>query len=496
VASRPLPLPRHPPFAGVNATSARLSAIACGAVFALSTALAFDTKVGVAVLVALCFVPLALLRLRVAICAWVVLGFFSRTSALEAVPNKLLLLLVGSWLLLLAGRRAKARDMFSHGRVLIAWTLAFLVWTLITLAWAPSPSAAERPVKELLYAALGLVLIIGTVSERRHVRWVMAAFVAGAALSVLWGVAKGGLSSSGAANEVANIDGRFQGGAGDPNYLAALLVPALIFAGGLAIRRSFTQRGLLALATAILAVGLAATQSRGGLIAAGVCAVVALAIWRGRRGAILGLIGLAGLVVAVFFVANPVAWARIQSANQGSGRVDIWTVAWRVVQNHPIGGVGVAQFPVVSPHYTLLPGALQYVNLIVEKHIVVHNLYLQLWAETGIIGLLLFFGVVASSLASSWRAVQLFEAAGDREMSILSRATILAVIAMLTASFFLSNIEAGQFWILLALGPVLVAIAARGGSSSPEILTRPSPARVRRHAGYTRLVPSGSGGRM
>ncbi|HWD10429.1 MAG TPA: O-antigen ligase family protein [Solirubrobacteraceae bacterium] len=463
MASRALPLPRTPRFGRATPTSLGLSAAAFGVAALLAGVLVYDTKVGVALLLALCFVPLALFRLRIALCAWITLLFFSRTSALEAIPNKLLLFILASWLALLVGRRAKAREALAQNRAVIVWALAFVVWTILTLAWAPVPGAAERPIKELLYALLGLVLVLGIVLEREHVRWLMMAFVLGAALSVLWGAAKGGLSlSGGGGGEVANLEGRFQGGSGDPNYLAAVLVPAIMLAGGLAIWRSSGRRAMLALATAIIAVGLAATQSRGGLIAAVVCGVVALAIWRGRRGLILGLIGLAALATVVFFAANPAAWHRISAGNSsGSGRVDIWTVAWRVVHDHPFAGVGIAQFPQVSPHYVLQPGVLEYVSLIVEKHIVVHNLYLQLWVETGIVGLLLFVGLIVTSVAAALRAARRFELQDDEEMSALARAAALALIAMLTASFFLSNLEAGQLWVLLALGPVLAGLADR-----------------------------------
>jgi O-antigen ligase len=467
--TRPLPLapPAHEAGQGTSAPAA-VWAAALAASIVVASALVYDPKVGVEMLLATCVVPLAFFRLRAAICIWVVLLFFSRTSALESVPNKLLLLIVIAWVAMLLGaRRTITREAFTQNRTIIACVLAFTIWTILTLAWAPDPGAAERAVKELVYAGLGLTLVLGTILERRHVRWLMMAFVFGAALSVLWGAAKGGLSVKAGGGEVANGEGRFQGGAGDPNYLAAVLVPAIMLAGGLAVWRSVPRRTLLALATAVIAVGLAATQSRGGLIGAGVCACVALVIWRGRRGLILALIGLAALATVSFFVANPAAWARIQEANQGSGRVDIWKVAWRVVHDHPLNGVGIAQFPQVSPHYTLQPGALRFVGLIVEKHIVVHNLYLQLWVETGIVGLLLFLGVIWASLAGAVRAARSFDRQGDAEMSALTRAAALALIGMLTASFFLSNIEAGQLWILLALGPVLSGIAQRRSRASP-----------------------------
>ena len=468
MATRLLQDPRPVRFAQATAGSAALSIAAVGASILIASALAYNTKLGVALMLALCFVPLALLRLQLAICAWIVLLFFSRASGLEALPDKLLLFITVAWIGLLVGRRATSRKALVPDRAVMVWVAAFVLWVSLTLAWAPALGAGERPIKELLYGGLGLALVLGATVRRRHVRWVMMAFVAGAALSVLWGAAKGGLSVSG--GEVADLEGRLQGGAGDPNYLAAVLVPAVMLAAGLAVQASAARRVLLAAATAVIAVGIVATQSRGGLVAGGVCAVVALVIWRGRRGLILALIGLVVAVAVMFYVANPAAWHRVQAANgNGSGRVYIWNVAWRIVHDHTLFGVGIGQFPQVSPHYVLKPGALEYVHLIVDQHAPVHNVYLQLWVEAGIIGLLLFLGLVVTSLALGWRAARRFDARGDVEMSALSRASIIALIGILTASFFLSNLNADQLWVLLALGPVLYGLAQRQPRASPSL---------------------------
>jgi len=440
------------------------------------SALAINTQIGVAMVLALCFVPLALLRLPLAVAAWVLLLFFSRTSALEPVTNRILLFAAICWIGLLLGRRSSVRETFAGNQLVVTLALLFIAWLLVSLAWAPAASFAERNVKELLYDGLGFILVFAAVNDRRDLRWLTAAFVAGAALTVLWGSSKGGLglSAGAAGSEVNDLEGRFQGGAGDPNYLAAVLVPALMLAGGLAARRGFGRRALLAIAALIIAVGIAATQSRGGLIASVVCAGVALVIWKGRRGMILALIGVALVGVVAYFISDPGALARVQESNHGSGRLDIWKVAWRVAQDHPIFGVGLAQFPQVSPHYVLVPGGLEYVHLIVEKHIVVHNLYLQLWAEAGIIALALFISLIFASLARGWYAVRRFEALGDPTMVAAARTSMLALIGMLTASFFLSNLEAGQLWILLALGPVLAKLAAREAAERHAVPLEPA----------------------
>jgi len=55
-------------------------------------------------------------------------------------------------------------------------------------------------------------------------------------------------------------------------------------------------------------------------------------------------------------------------------------------------------------------------------------------------------------------------------MVALSRASILALIGMLVATFFLSNIENDQLWVLLALGPILAGLAWRQSRASPILL--------------------------
>ncbi len=443
---------------------------ALAAVLAYAGALTYSTKIGMLILLAMCFVPLALWRLPLAVCAWIVLSFLSHVSALSAYPNRVLLFVSACWIGLLIGRRARRNGAVAESYAVVALVVIFIAWTALTLAWAPDAGAAGTQLKQLAYGGFSVILLLGAVVERRHLRWIAAAFVFGAVASVLYGAAKGGLSgATGAATEVADSGGRFQGGASDPNYLAAVLVPAIMLAGGLAIRRAPGQRALLALATVIIAIGLAGTESRGGLIAAIVCALVALAIWRGRRVLIGGVIVLAGLATVTFFLVKPSAWTRILESNQGSGRLDIWTIALRVIHDHPFVGVGFGQFPQVSSHYVLQPGALEYVSLIVEKQIVVHSLYLQLLVEGGVVSLLLFLAIVGSSLAASWLAARRFDEQGDEEMSAMARASILALVGILAASFFLSDLENSQLWVILALGPVLVGLARRQASASQRL---------------------------
>ncbi|HET6448451.1 MAG TPA: O-antigen ligase family protein [Conexibacter sp.] len=434
----------------------------------LVTLLAHDVKLGVAALGALIFVPLAIANTPLALCGWLLTAFLSGYAAVGSMSNKALYFIAAVAVMLFIHRGAQREGSRQLTRM-VGLVVVFFAWLVLSLLWAPHAAYAKDTVVHLALAAIVFFLVLALFTGREEVRWLMLAFVAGAVLSVLSGAVTGGLSvSDAAATTASSVQGRLQGGTSDPNYLAAAIVPAMILAGGLAARRGHPlERFGLMVATIVLAIGLAATESRGGFLAVIVVAVGALLTWRGRRMMLLGYIAVFAIGVGAWFVASPSAWHRVTSASDGgSGRSEIWHVATRVVDAHPIVGVGLAQFPVVSPDYITRPGALTRADLLVGKQIVVHNAYLQLWVETGILGLALYLTIAIAAIAAAARAVRRFEAQGDLETATLARALLLAIVGALTASFFLSNIDDVRHWVLLALGPVLFGIAQRGEPSS------------------------------
>jgi O-antigen ligase len=122
-------------------------------------------------------------------------------------------------------------------------------------------------------------------------------------------------------------------------------------------------------------------------------------------------------------------------------------------------GVGLNNFEVHAPRYVRQAGQLDYVAFIAERPHVIHNLYLQLLIETGILGLALFLAVALASLRACLRAAKRFERQGDPGSAALARSVFAAAVAGLTASFFLSNGTEFQLWALLAFGPALMGAA-------------------------------------
>ena len=85
-----------------------------------------------------------------------------------------------------------------------------------------------------------------------------------------------------------------------------------------------------------------------------------------------------------------------------------------------------------------------------------HCSYLEIAAETGIIGLLLYLGILGVTLRELWRARQL---ANDESQQIQATAFILVVVVMMSTGLFLSFAFERYYWFILALAAVAATTA-------------------------------------
>jgi O-antigen ligase len=456
----PTALVRNPAvFAALVALAGVLTAFLVGVVVARSPAL------GGAMAAAAIFAPIALIDLPLALAAWTTLLFVRLVPGIGLAFSMAGLLVAFAWFGSMGGGRGVMRAALDRvGGVLLA-VVAMLLWLATTVAWATEPDVVWG---DLLYWALAgflLLIVATTVDTPERMKLVIAAFVAGALLSVLVGLLDGGLRDVDALDTA--TEGRFASAKNDPNDLAAGLVAAVALAiGALGATRNGLARALLTISIPLLVLGVAATQSRGGLIAAIVCVLAALVVAKGRRAKV-GLAILGVLTVAAFGLAiTPGALERVtRTDNGGNGRTELWTIAWRMTTDHPVGGVGLNHFRLESMDYVREPGNLEFVDVIVESPHIVHNAYLQLLAETGVIGLALFLLVALLSVAASVRALRLAREIGRGDLAALAEGIVVAQVGMLAASFFLSIGNDFRLWLLLGLGLGLLA-AVRASSQS------------------------------
>lgn len=453
-----------------TASQRPLAATAVVAAMIAGGLLARDVRVGLALVGACAFATLILVDVPLAIAAWVPIAWIEYSHLTGRAPVIATVMLVLGWV---ATRKARGRSLRvgAEERTAILAIGLLLVWLTLSVAWASERSVAWEEAKSWYIAAAAFFVIVNAMASPRNVRILVVAFVVGALVSIIVGLSgHGGLTTNADALDLATRQ-RFAGGEGDPNYLAAGLVAAIALAAGLlpSIRDPIARLGLVASIVAIAA-ALAATESRGGLIGALVALVAAIVLARRQRlqATAFGVCAIAA--AAAFFLASPSALHRVTSFNAGgNGRAELWTVGWRMTEDHPVTGVGLAAFQTEAKNYVREPGSLEFVRLIVDEPHVTHNVYLQQLAETGVVGLVLLLVVIGGSLGAAARAARRFDALGDPALATLARAVISASIGFLTASLFISNSTDKRLWILLALGPAMLGAAHRGQHANQHV---------------------------
>jgi O-antigen ligase len=398
---------------------------------------------------------IALYRLPIAVAMWIPLMFIEGLPGSRLAPELFGLFVGVGWVAAL--RLGTLNGAFEHARTLLFGLGAMLSWFVLSLLWAHDLSSATGYGWYFFEVAIFLVMIATVPRDTSTVKLFFAMFVVGAVISVFIGAA--GAVRGDAAVEQGS---RLQGGAGDPNYFAAALMPALAISIGLA-RAAVTRatRYWSLAATLPLIFGVAASQSRGAIVAGVVMAIVSLFVFpRERFAIVLCILAVVG-IGSIYFMTDRGAWERITTDQYGgSGREDLWRVGTRVYRDNPVLGVGLDNFSKVSVDYLRQPGSLTYVKGI-QRGQEVHNAYLAMLVEVGPLGLLLFLWAPFWCLASALAAAKRYQTAGMPGMSALSRATFVALCGTLTTSIFLPNAADKRLWVLMALIVALGAVARR-----------------------------------
>jgi putative inorganic carbon (hco3(-)) transporter len=199
----------------------------------------------------------------------------------------------------------------------------------------------------------------------------------------------------------------------------------------------------------VLLMGMAAlclTFSRGSWVGFAVALVVFLLValryrWMsGKKVVAAGV--LITMILGVFFV--PIA-ARLSQDDQGSAwaRIPLMKLAFNMIQEHPFIGIGANNFSVVLPQYVSseLRGEWLYI---------VHNQYLLVFAETGIIGLFFFILIIAMVIHVCVRCIKNNEPIiSPLAIGILSGIIALSVFMLVELS--VSRLTVQLFWTMVSI---------------------------------------------
>jgi len=435
------------------ARNAGLLAIAFAVSLCIGLAAGVEPRLGVAAALGIGFAVAVLADVTVGLFLFTILSFLEVVNAGSGAVSFIKvagLILFVSWVAAQATRsRRQSRSLLASSPVLTMAVVAFVAWSAISVAWADSSGTAVSSTSRFLLDVLLFPIVFGAIRQRDQFRWIVAAFVIGAVMSAVVGLLQSGGS-------------RLAGGIGDPDTEAALLAAALMLDVGLiaTLRSGSAARSLAVVGALIMVAGLLATGSRGGFVALAAVLVAAVLFggrWRGRAAGLM----LVAAVLIPFYLFAFASSAAVQhlGSSSSTGRTDLWKVGIKMWEANPIVGVGSGNFETASIHYVQQAGPITRADLIVDTPHVAHNTYLEIVDELGVPGFLMFLVIVIGSLAAAMRAARIYERRGDTAFELMARALVLALIALLTADFFISNEYEHLLWLLLALAPALLAVA-------------------------------------
>jgi len=345
---------------------------------------------------------------------------------------------------------------------LLGWCVLFLGWCALGYVGTAFPDAVWNNI--VVLAKLCLITLVATNALRSpaQVRLFMIFFLACYALFPV----RGALVNYFIWHET--IVGRaiWNYIYKNPNDLAAMTLLALsITAAVLATERPGWVRLCALAGIAVLPLLILMTQSRGGFI--GLCVFAALAV-RGRRGRLRTTLALASLALALVAVAPSGVWTRVKGLSQvgenlglvdpegsAKARFEIWRVAVGIVGDHPWTGVGWGAYPLAHAHYAPLSGADPSALGLRDTH----STYLNVLAETGYPGLLLFLAMIWVAVREADRARRLCGRVQPR-LALQLKYLELGLLAFLVAGVWGSFAKLSFVYLYLALLWVVAQNAA------------------------------------
>jgi O-antigen ligase len=267
---------------------------------------------------------------------------------------------------------------------------------------------------------------------------------------------------------------RISGPIGDPNFYGQILLIALPLAvAGAIVTPSWIRRVFFAVAALLITAITLLTYSRGAMLALAVMTVILLVSLRVRVMHIAAA-GVAALMVLV--VLPPDVTARFVTVEEllPGGKQEsvirdaslekralVLNTAWQMFLDHPYLGVGAANFSTRYDRYSAIAGsaAPQYDEPGVEQF--PHTLYMQIAAETGIIGFALFIAAMTVAFVSLYQSRSALEAEGRTELAVIAAAIAVALSGYLLTSVFLHGAYQRYLWIVLGFTAAVERLRGR-----------------------------------
>lgn len=348
----------------------------------------------------------------------------------------------------LLARPADRQPVLAQREVRIVLALAGLALALLPFGVWPGGS-----LRFLLGAyskvVIPFLLVVALATDLAVIRNLLLAVLVGVGLLGLFTIVDPSIVTS---QEYA-IERAYASASYDPNDVALIMACGLPLAtlGALALRGF--RRLMAATVAVICVVATIMTVSRGGFI--GLMFVLVLLVRRMRSvaaqvlAALTIVVFLAVAVPGMYWNVMSTIWRPTGSGYVGRGissRLDHWERGLRLFVHHPLTGVGIGMYHIADGLVYGRQGGWR----------TVHNSFLQVAAELGVLGAALFATLLVFSIGNARRAQRAArDAPLDPELGWIAAAAETSLYAFMVMAFALSQAYAPMLYFLVGVAAAL-----------------------------------------
>lgn len=324
-------------------------------------------------------------------------------------------------------------------------TLLFVVAGAIAVVAAPSKTAGLGLYRAYILEPIAFAFVLTNVLRTpRRAALVAVGLAAGATVA---GLANSDVVLSGLINRTYDV-------ATTPpvviystaNAVALYVVPILALAISLALYgSSLEERWGGAAFVAIGTIVTALSFSRGGYLALAAVVIGAVLLHR-RRLLMVGLavVGLLGLFLVPPIRHRILIETQNVYGNTIQSRLDLWTAAVKLIEHRPLFGAGLSGFQQMSaPYYTHFHTLADFIDP--------HNIVLNFWVETGLLGVIAFAWIMVVGFRISWRGWREGTAAWrPYHLGVLLALVAVVVHGLVDVPYFKNDLSL-LFWTLIGI---------------------------------------------
>ncbi len=346
-------------------------------------------------------------------------------------------------------------------QVKIVWF--FVIWMLIScLRYSETSIPVFITVARVLIPYFLFAYIVKT---RRQISVAMWFFIIMGAISAFYGIylfkANVGIYDRGIKRIVSFFD--------NPNAFGISLAILVPFVLGFVLHKKYTLRikGILVGMLALITAGVVISYSRSGFIGfmAAIFLFVAL-FFKGEKKIVAGIIAIFCILVAIDLFpshAKYTMWGRMRTITRAgsveqidTGRSETNKAGMKMMMKNPLFGVGLGRF---SREYRRLASVSENISIVSEHALVAHNLYLQIGAQLGLVGLLIFFWIVVRVLLDLQYVKRILYDEQDTFYWGVAVGIQVCVVVFLLCGFMSGILFTKSFWMILPVSVSLKRIA-------------------------------------